>query len=338
MTISPITNHSGIELGILGTHLGFLDALVPDEEGHLPRDESGELVVFAGARDICELSPVKVNSIQISAFGTTIPEDTDELITKLKGLGLEPQLVMMVGGVNPYDPADEDAALAQLQVNIGAAIRNGIKQINSTSIEEWMSGEDSKSEEEFNARVSQNIKLHARAYRESGLADSCVENWNIEFLRPGEFANFTSLAKFIPIIEGLRKEIGNSFFRALIDAAHCGDSNTTIQENEALIKQLADNDQLGPYHCSVPTTRGCLTSDDGWVPILLAASARTGKLESAFVEIFRHDDPALEPLRTLDPGHGVDTTGGQTYTQLMVDGLIETARRLNNYKARGVLS
>lgn len=337
MTIPPITNHSGVELGILGTHLGFLEALVPDDDGHLPRDGSGELVVFAGARAICEMSPVKVDSIQISAFGTTIPEDTDELIGKLRGIGLEPQLVMMVGGVNPYDPADEDAALAQLQVNIGAALRNNINQINSTSIEEWMSGETAKTEEEFQARVAQNIRLHARAYRESGLADSCVENWNIEFLRPGEFQNFTSLAKFMPIIEGLRTETGNSFFRALVDAAHCGDSDTSMEENIALVEKLAANDQLGPYHCSVPTTRGCLTSDDGWVPALIAAAARTGKLESAFVEIFRHDDPALEPLRTLDPGHGIDTTGGRTYTELMVDGLIETARRLNNLKARGVL-
>ena len=217
MIIPSITNHSGVELGILGTHLGFLEALVPDDEGRLPRDESGELVVFAGARAICEMSPVKVNSIQISAFGTTIPEDTDELIGKLRQIGLEPQLVMMVGGVNPYNPDDEDAALAQLQVNISAALRNGIKQINSTSLEEWMSGEDAKNDDEFNARVSQNIKLHARAYRESGLADSCVENWNIEFLRPGEFANFTSLAKLMPIIDGLREELGNSFFRALVD-------------------------------------------------------------------------------------------------------------------------
>ncbi|MGC6427269.1 MAG: hypothetical protein ACON5H_09785 [Akkermansiaceae bacterium] len=337
MTIPPITNHSGVQLGILGTHLGFLDALVPDDEGHLPRDESGELVVFAGAKAICEMSPVKVDSIQISSFGTTLPEDMDELIGKLKGIGLDPQLVMMVGGVNPYNPDDEDAAVAQLQVNIGCAIRNGITQINSTSIEEWMSGEGPKDEDEFSARVAQNIKLHARAYRESGLADSCVENWNIEFLRPGEFENFTSLAKLMPVMNGLRKELGNSFFRVLVDAAHCGDSGTTMAENKALIAELASNDQLGPFHCSVPTTRGCLTSDDGWVPALLAASARTGKLESAFVEIFRHDDPALEGLRKLDPGHGVDTTGGRTYTELMVDGLIEAARRLNNYKSRGML-
>jgi sugar phosphate isomerase/epimerase len=332
-----ISNKSGVELGILGTHLGFLEALVPDDEGHLPRDASGELVVFAGARDICELSPVKVDAIQISAFGTTIPEDMDELLTKVRSIGLEPQLVMMVGGANPYEPADEDASLAQLQVNIDAALRNNVKQINSTSIEEWMSGTEPTNEEEFQARVAQNIKLHARAYRESGLAGSCVENWNIEFLRPGEFANFTSLEKLMPIMKGLLAEIGSPFFRVLVDAAHCGDSDLNIAQNETLIAELADAGMLGPFHCSVPTTRGCLTSDDGWIPALLAASAKSGKLESAFVELFTHDDPALQGLRDLDPGHGVDTTDGRSYTQVMVDGLIETAHRLNNFKARGIL-
>ncbi len=337
MTVAPLTNKTDIKLGILGTHLGFLNALVPDDSGRLPRDASGELVVFAGARDIIELSPVKIDAIQISAFGTTIPEDTDELIAKLRSIGLDPQLVMMVGGVNPYDPADEDAALAQLQVNISAAIRNNITQVNSTSLEEWMSGSGPKDDEEFQARVAQNIKLHARAYRESGLADSCVENWNIEFLRPGEFANFTSLAKLMPIMEGLLAEIGSPFFRTLVDAAHCSDSDLDLSQNKTLIAQLAAAGMLGPFHCSAPTTRGCLSSDDGWIPALLAAAAKTRKLESAFVEVFTHDDPALQPLRDLEPGHGIDTTDGRSYTQVMVDGLIDTARRLNNLKSRGIL-
>ena len=80
-----------------------------------------------------------------------------------------------------------------------------------------------------------------------------------------------------------------------------------------------------------------MSTDDGWIGALLAANARTGKLPSAFVELFMHDDPALEPLRTLVPGHGVDTTGGRSYTELMVDGLVDTARRLNNFKARGIV-
>lgn len=337
MGLEPIKNISGVEIGILGTHLGFLEALVPDQNGRLPRNQEGEFVLVEGARDLCQQSPVPIDAIQISAFGTTLPEESDSLITKLRELGLEPQLVMMVGGANPMNPDDEESALAQLLVNLSAAKRNGIKEINSTSIETWMEGTPPKDDDEFQQRVAQNIKLHLRAYHEAQLADSCVEHWNIEFLRPGEFQNFTSLEKVRPIIDGLNQSIGQTFFRILVDAAHCGDSGASMAENEVQIKEVAQAGQLGSFHCSVPTTRGCLTSDDGWVPSLLAACARTGKLHSVFVEIFRHDDEALAALRELDPRHGVDTTCGRSYTQLMIDGLIETARRLNNYKARGLI-
>lgn len=337
MTISSIENTSGIDLGILGTHLGFIDGLVPDEHGNLPRNADGDLVVYAGSRDICELSPVKVDAIQISSFGGTKSDDADELITNLKSLGLESQLVMMVGGVNPMNPDDEDGAVEQLLVHIETAKRHGITQVNSTSVETWLDGEPPKNDEEFQARIAQNIKLHHRVYRDGDLANSCIKNWNIEFLRPGEFQNFTSLAKLKPVLDGLKAEIGSSYFKALIDAAHCGDSGLSLPENEALIAEYGDQDFIGPFHCSAPTTRGCLSTDDGWIGALLAANARTGKLPSAFVELFMHDDPALEPLRTLVPGHGVDTTAGRSYTELMVDGLVDTVRRLNNFKARGIV-
>ncbi|YCM43835.1 hypothetical protein V2O64_21230 [Verrucomicrobiaceae bacterium 227] len=337
MTLDPLENISGVEIGILGTHMGFLEALVPDESGKLPRNADGEFGILAGTRELLELSPVKVDTIQISAFGSTLPEESDAVLQGVIALGLEPQIVMMVGGVNPMNPDHEDEALAQLLHNLDAAKRNNIKEVNSTSIESWMEGEAPKNDEEFQARVAQNIKLHLRAYEEAGLADSCVEHWNIEFLRPGEFQNFTSIAKLRPIISGLNAAIGKPFFRILVDAAHCGDSGVSMAENEAQIAELAAAGELGSFHCSVPTTRGCLTSDDGWVPALLAACARSGKLHSAFVELFRHDDPVLEALRQLVPGHGVDTTGGRSYTQVMVDGIIETTRRLNNYKTRGIL-
>ncbi|MEN8866347.1 MAG: hypothetical protein ABF381_12265 [Akkermansiaceae bacterium] len=337
MITSSIENTSGVPLGILGTHLGFLEALVPDDDGKLPRNSDGEFVVAAGARELLELSPVEVDLIQISSFGTTQPDEKDELIAAVRELGLEPQLVMMVGGVNPMNPDDEDEALAQLMVNLNAAMRNNIVQVNSTSVETWMEGSPSANDEEFQARVNQNIKLHLRAYHEAKLAESCIKNWNIEFLRPGEFQNFTSLAKLRPILTGLNEQIGSPFFKALIDAAHCGDSGLSIPENEAIVASMGEADEIGPFHCSVPTTRGCLSSDDGWVGALLTANARTGKLPSAFVELFRHDDPALEPLRKLEPGHGIDTTLGRTYSEVMVDGLIDTVRRLNNLKNRGIL-
>ena len=253
-------------------------------------------------------------------FWNDLPEETDALLGKLIEMGLETQLVMMVGGVNPMDPADEDEALAQLLVNLNAAKRNGVIQVNSTSVETWMEGAPPKDDEEFHARVAQNIKLHYRAYEEAGLADSCIENWNIEFLRPGEFANFTSLEKIRPVISGLNEKVGSPFFKVLIDAAHCGDSGLTIPENEKLIAELGSG-RSGSFHCSVPTRVARRTMVGGSVA---HCQCQNWSVEERFVELFRHNDPAL-PLRKLEPGHGIDTTLGRTYTEVTVDGLIDTA-------------
>ena len=92
------------------------------------------------------------------------------------------------------------------------------------------------------------------------------------------------------------------------------------------------------FHASAKTTRGCLSTDDGWIGALLAAAAKTGKLETVFVELFHHNDEALEALRNLEPGHGVDTTDGRSYNEVVADGLGDTAHRLNNLVARGFLS
>ncbi|MDB4760581.1 hypothetical protein OAG55_02980 [bacterium] len=41
------------------------------------------------------------------------------------------------------------------------------------------------------------------------------------------------------------------------------------------------------------------------------------------------------PLGMLEGG--VDTTMGRTYIEVVVDGLVDTVRRLNNLKNRGVI-
>ena len=69
MKLGKIENISGIKLGILGTHLGVLEALVPNEEGLLPRDKDGEFVVVSGTKKLLELSPVRVDLIQLLSFG-----------------------------------------------------------------------------------------------------------------------------------------------------------------------------------------------------------------------------------------------------------------------------
>ena len=89
------------------------------------------------------------------------------------------------------------------------------------------------------------------------------------------------------------------------------------------------------FHASAKTTRGCLSTDAGWISALLSAAAKSGKLEFVFVELFHHEDPALEALRNLDSGHGIDTTAGRSYSQAVADGLGDTAGMLNDLVNRG---
>ncbi len=329
---------SPINLGIVPTHLRFVGALLPDENGRFPRNPEGEMLVVEGVRKLVETSPVAFGCVQVSIFPGTHPEDTGALVDGLKGLGLEVDFILMVGGVNPMNPADEDAVLAQLLPSLKVAVAHGTRHVSSTSIEEWMSANETRREgADFEAAIAQNVKLHLRAYQEAGLEGSSIESWNIEFLRPGEFKTFTSLDRGWAFVSAVNKALGKPFFKLLVDAAHCGDSGLSIAENEALITKIAAADELGIFHASAKTTRGCLSSDDGWIAVMLTAVAKTGKLRHVYVEMFDHEDAALETLRKLDPSHGVDTRDGRSYTEVMADGVADIAHRLNNLAARGVL-
>lgn len=333
-----ITLKAPVELGFVPTHAKFVEALVPGEDGCLPRNAAGEFVVVAAVREVLERSRVKVPAVQIPTFPGALPEEWDLMISELKQLGLRVQLVLMLGGVNPMDPADEDATVAQLMPALEAAKRNGVKHVSSTSIEQWMlPGAQRKDGAEFEAAVKQNVKLHLRTYREAGLEDSCVEAWHIEFLRPGEFETFTDLGRLWDVVKQTNEALGKPFFRCLIDAAHCGDSSLAMADNEDLIAEIAAAGGLGIMHASAKTTRGCLSTDDGWVAALLSAAARSGKLDQVFVEMFHHQDPALESLHELDLGFGIDTCDGRNYTQVVADGLETVTRYLNNYVSRGYL-
>ena len=232
------------------------------------------------------------------------------------------------------NPADEDAVISQLIGSLRAAQTYGATSVASTSIEEWINGPVNM---DLDTAIAQNVKLHIRAARESGLLDSAITSWHIEFLRPGEFKTFTNISRGWAFIKAINKELGRDYFKLLIDSAHMGDSGLSIEENQRLIGELAAANHMGIFHASAKTTRGCLSTDDGWVGATLLAAAKTGKLETVFVEVFRHDDPALQALRDLDSGSGVDTTDGRTYTQVVIDGLVDVAHRLNNLKARGIL-
>jgi hypothetical protein len=328
-----------ILFGFVPTHVKFVGGLVPDDTGRLPRDGDGTLMVVAEAARILRQSPAKPNCIQIPHFTGTADQDVVEMVTAVRGLGFEAQLVLMVGGGDPMNPADEDAVAAALVAGLRTAADLGISEVSSTSIEQWMKPGAARLEgTDFDAAVAQNVKLHLRAYQEAGLAESSVKTWHIEFLRPGEFQTFTDLGRLAVFVRAANKALGHVFFKTLVDAAHCGDSGLSMEQNISIIEDLAGTGEFGIFHASAKTTRGCLSTDDGWIPVLLTAAARTGQLRSVFVEMFHHEDVALEGLRQLDPHHGVDTSGGRTYSQVVMDGLLDITRRLNHLTRQGYLN
>ncbi len=334
----PIDFKSKIQLGVVPTHVKFVGGLVPDDEGRLPRGEDGKLVVLTEMAHLIEISPVKIASVQIPAFPGVHDGDNEELIVGLKDLDLVVHLIMMVGGADPMNPDDEDAVVGMLVSGLELAKKFGIEQVSSTSVEEWMKpGAQPREGDAFEAAVAQNVKVHTRAVKEADAQNSCIKAWHIEFLRGGEFQTFTSLKKIWSVVKAANDALGSNFFKVMVDAAHCGDSGLSIPENEEMIKTISDGGALGIYHCSAKTTRGCLSTDDGWIGALMTACAKTGNLEFAFVELFHHEDPALQGLRDLDSGHGLDTTDGRTYSEAVVDGLIDVTRRLNNMVTRGIL-
>ena len=333
-----ITLKANVELGVVPTHIKFVGGLVPDDEGRLPRTEDGDLIVVNEMARLIELSPVKIASAQITVFPGVDEGDTEDMITGLRALGLAVHLMLMVGGADPMNPDDEDKVVEMLKAGLEVAKKYGIEQVASTSIEEWMQeGATAKTGEDFAAAVAQDAKVHIRAVQESGAMQAGIKHWHIEFLRGGEFQTFTDVAKCWEVVKAANEGLGQKFFRVMVDAAHCGDSDLSIPENESLITEIAESDEFSMFHASAKTTRGCLSTDDGWIGALLGAAARSGKLEFVFVELFHHEDPALEALRQLDSGHGLDTTDGRSYSEAVVDGLVDVARRLNNLVTRGHL-
>jgi hypothetical protein len=329
---------SKAKLGVCPTHIKFVGGLLPDEDGRLPRTPEGVLVVVDNFATLQKMSAAPIDIAQVPFFPGLNPGDVKEMTDGIRALGIEVCFIMMIGGEDPMNPADEDAVVATLLLGIQAAKDNNVEHVSSTSIERWMIDDEVRKEgADFDAAVAQNITLHTRAYRDGGIEGSCIKNWHIEFLRGEEFQTFTDVGRAWEIIKGANKVLGKPFFKILVDAAHCGDSALDIPENQRLIKEIAANDELGIFHASAKTTRGCLTTDDGWIGALLSAAAETGKLEQVYVEVFHHADEALGALRDKVAGHGVDTTDGRTYDQVIVDGLENTARRLNNLVARGVL-
>jgi hypothetical protein len=336
--MARITLKPNLELGVVPTHIKFVGGLVPDGEGKLPRGADGRLLSVAELAELKHVSPVAITSAQVPVFPGMDPTDVEDLFGGIKALGIKPHLIMMVAGGNPMDPADEDKVVGMLVAGLRIAKEFGVEHVSSTSIEEWMKpGARPLVGAEFEAAVAQNVRVHVRAVREAGVEGSGVRAWHIEFLRGVEFQTFTDVGKAWTFVKAANAALGRPFFKVLVDAAHCGDSVLSMEENAAIIREMADQGGFSMFHASAKTTRGCLSTDDGWIGNLLTACAATGKLEVVLVELFHHEDPALAGLRAADPRHGIDTTDGRTYREAVCDGLADVAHRLNNLVARGIL-
>ena len=327
-----------LQFGVVPTHIKFVGGLVPDENGRLPRGDNGELLTLTELAYIGNHSKVATNCTQVPLFPGVHTGDMDDLVNGIKALGLKPHIIMMVAGGNPMNPADEDTIAEALLNGLKVAQQHSVEHVSSTSFEEWMKSDSQPlTGDDFDAAGTQLVKLHTRVVREAEAVGSCIKAWLFEFLRGIEFQTFTDVAKAWSFVKAANESLGHPFFKVLVDAAHCGDSILSMEENAAVIREMGEADGFSMFHASAPTTRGCLTTDDGWIGNLLTACAETGKLEIVFVELFHHEDPALEGLREADPRHGIDTTDGRTYSETVCDGLADTAHRLNNLVARGIL-
>lgn len=335
--MTKIELKSKIKLGVVPTHIQFIDGLVPDDQGNMPRDKAGQIKVVSRMKDLVDLARAKLNCVQISLFPGVTDSDFEEMVKGLESLGLEVHLILMAGGAgDPMNPDDESAVVDCLVECLDASAKHGIKTVSSTSLEQWMAGAGRKEGAEFDAAVDQIVKVHLKACEQSKIADTSIESWNIEFLRNVEFSTFTDMGRTWQLIQKANAAYGSSFFKVLIDAAHCGDSELSLDQNIALIEEIGANDGLSIFHASAKTTRGCISTDDGWIGALMSACVKTGKLEYVYGEIFHHEDPALESLRAAVGGHGVDTTDGRTYDETLADGVNMLARRLNNFSVRSM--
>ena len=336
--MEPIILKTPVDLGVVPTHIKWVGGIVPDEDGKLPRNKDGKLKLVAEVDHLLENSPVPISTIQVPYFPGLDSNETDEIFNAIKTRNIKPLLIIMVSGGDPMNPADEHTVCTMLIEGLNAAIKYGVENVSSTSLEEWMKpGAQQLTGNDFDVAVSQLGRVHARAVQEAEAVDSCIKNWHVEFLRGIEFQTFTNVRKGWAAVNAMNIALGQSFFKIIIDAAHCGDSDLSIEENVAAITEIGKAGGIGMFHASAKSTRGCLSSDDGWIGHLLTACAKTGALEIILIELCHHADDALVGLREADPRHGIDTTDGRTYSECVFDGLNDVAHRLNNLAARGIL-
>lgn len=132
---AKLTLKAGVELGVVPTHIKFVGGQVPDQNGRLPRTTDGQLYVVAELGYLQSISPAPIQSAQITAFPGVHEGDMDEMINGIRNLNMAVHLIMMVGGADPMNPADEDKVVSMLVSGLKFAKKYNIGQVASTSAE-----------------------------------------------------------------------------------------------------------------------------------------------------------------------------------------------------------
>ena len=129
--MATIIPKSSIKLGVVSTHIKFVDGLVPDENGNMPRDAGGKIKVVSAMEQLVQRSAAKLDCVQISLFPGVTDADYAEMVQSLEQLGLEVHLILMVGGSgNPMDPADESAVVDCIVECLQAAAKHNLSLIH----------------------------------------------------------------------------------------------------------------------------------------------------------------------------------------------------------------
>ena len=162
-----IEPRSQVRLGVTATHLRFVGGLVPDDDGHLPRESDGKPVIQAGLERLVDNSPAPPTVAQLSIFSGAKGVPTDDLMevfAALRAKGITSEMVLMIGGVNALDPADEDAFVEQGLEYLETAKNLGAETVISTSFEDWMNSIPRKEGADYEAAVEQVNKAHLRLH------------------------------------------------------------------------------------------------------------------------------------------------------------------------------
>lgn len=89
--MTSIAHRTTVQTGVVPTHLKFVGGLVPDDQGRLPRDQTGAVLVTAEMARLIAAAPVQIGCVQIPYFPgldeSDVAEMVDVIFEEFKGTG-----------------------------------------------------------------------------------------------------------------------------------------------------------------------------------------------------------------------------------------------------------